>query len=343
MVFLRAIITTLCAMGAGWLFASAGVPLGWLIGAMLVMFVASVLKLPARQPTIAVPYVKASVGTMLGASITAPVLAGIVLWWPSLLIMFVVMLIAGAANFATLKRFFGFSAVDAALCSVPGGITEMILMGEQAGGDARRVAIVHALRIAISILAIPLIAAWMFDLSIARDAAPVTHAMAMTDWLWFGSCVLVGVAAERWTRLPAPFILAPLVVSGGLHLSGVSLFEVPPVVSIAVQIVIGMNVGARFIGVSLRALGQVAASAIAVVGIQIALATLAALALAHWTDWDALALLLAYAPGGLAEMSLIAVTMGREVAFVGFHHILRVLFALSLAPILLHRLRNQTP
>lgn len=51
---------------------------------------------------------------------------------------------------------------------------------------------------------------------------------------------------------------------------------------------------------------------------------------------DVLALSLAYSPGGLAEMSLIALAMGREVALVAFHHVLRVfgplLAALAVSP-----------
>ncbi|HEX2509089.1 MAG TPA: AbrB family transcriptional regulator [Microvirga sp.] len=42
-------------------------------------------------------------------------------------------------------------------------------------------------------------------------------------------------------------------------------------------------------------------------------------------------LLLAYSPGGLAEMSLVALSLGIEVAFVAAHHIIRVVFVMAAA------------
>ena len=42
-------------------------------------------------------------------------------------------------------------------------------------------------------------------------------------------------------------------------------------------------------------------------------------------------LLLAYSPGGLAEMSLVALALQIEVAFVAAHHIIRILFVMMSA------------
>ncbi|WP_394199282.1 AbrB family transcriptional regulator [Litoreibacter albidus] len=327
-----ALLTLVAAITSGWSVSATGLPLGWLIGAMLFVVAASILKLPVVQPTLLVPYVKAAVGTMLGASIPTNIVELAIAWWPSLLMMFGVLIVGGAINYNCLHRVFKFPKIDALLCSMPGGISEMILLGEHAGADQRRVAIVHALRIAMSILLIPLLAGLVFGVSIegATTAAP-TH-MNLPDWGWFALCVVAGVAADRWLRIPAALILVPMVVSAALHLSQASAFHVPSEVSIAIQVTIGINVGARFLGVSIAMLAGFALSAIVVVAIQIGFAISTATLMATQGSWDGLALTLAYAPGGLAEMSLIAITMGREVALVACHHILRVLFALFAAP-----------
>ena len=44
------------------------------------------------------------------------------------------------------------------------------------------------------------------------------------------------------------------------------------------------------------------------------------------------AMLLAFSPGGLAEMSLMALSLGIEVAFVASHHVARILFIVLVAP-----------
>ncbi|WP_168173075.1 AbrB family transcriptional regulator [Thioclava sp. F34-6] len=334
---LRTLLTLLVAVVAGAALTWLGVPLGWLLGAMLTMIAAALLRLPADQPRVIVPWVKASVGTLLGASITPDIVAGATQWWPSVLCMCIVIVLGGLINFQMLSRLAKFSKVEATLCSMPGGITEMILLGEMAGADQRRVAIVHTLRITLSILTIPILATLIFGVAIDRAGAPDRPPMSVADLFWFALCILAGVLADRHTRVPAPLILVPLASSAALHLSGLTAFGVPNAVSTLIQLVIGMNVGARFLGVNVRSLVAMAGAACSVVGVQISLAVAAALLMSRWIGGDQLSLVLAYAPGGLAEMSLIAIAMGREVAFVGLHHVLRVLLSLGASAPLVRR------
>lgn len=128
--FFRAILTLTAAVLAG----AACNAAGWLIGAMFVMVCAAILHLRAVQPTVAMPYVKGSVGAMLGSTIPAGFLASLGEWWLSLVVMFAVMLLGGALNFTALRRVFGFNRLDAVLRFMPGGIAEMISLGERAGG-----------------------------------------------------------------------------------------------------------------------------------------------------------------------------------------------------------------
>ncbi|WP_417811805.1 AbrB family transcriptional regulator [Thalassospira alkalitolerans] len=337
-----AVLTLVAAIASGWVLSATGLPLGWLIGAMLLVLTASLFQLPVVQPKLLMPYVKAAVGTMLGAAIPPDIAELAVAWWPSLSVMFGLLIVVGAINYNLLQYLFGFPKIDALLCSMPGGISEMILIGEHAGADQRRVAIVHSLRIALSILLIPLLAGLAFGVTVESTANAASYHMTIPDWGWFLACVVVGVAADRWLRIPAALILVPMVASAALHLTQISAFHVPSEVSIAIQVTVGINVGARFLGVSLSMLAGFAMSALAVIAIQISTAIFAAIVMAKQGGWDGLALTLAFAPGGLAEMSLIAVTMGREVALVACHHILRVLFALFTAPALVSLLSKRS-
>ncbi len=42
---------------------------------------------------------------------------------------------------------------------------------------------------------------------------------------------------------------------------------------------------------------------------------------------------LAFAPGGLAEMSLIAIAINADAAFVATHHVVRIFLIVVLAPL----------
>ncbi|WP_299475450.1 AbrB family transcriptional regulator [uncultured Roseibium sp.] len=339
--WLKPAATCLVAGAAGWLFSLTGLPLGWLMGSMLAVAVASLFKLPAEQPKTLMPFVRASVGTMLGASVTAGLLLSFPQWWTSLVFLLIALLLSGSINFWLLSRILRFEKPTAVLCAMPGGITEMILLSEQAGADQARVAIVHALRIALSILILPLLITWFMHVDVQRSGTGATSSLSMIDTFWFALCIAAGVAADRWTRIPARIIVVPLILSAALHISGITHFVVPEWVTNIVQVFIGINVGGRFLGISARQLSHVVGAAFLVIAVQIAIAFSAAVLVARNSDLDPLALMLAYAPGGLAEMSLIAIAMGREVAFVGLHHLFRVLVSLALGPLLLSRLRKR--
>ena len=52
------------------------------------------------------------------------------------------------------------------------------------------------------------------------------------------------------------------------------------------------------------------------------------------TGLELIALLLAYAPGGVAEMSLIAFAIDADSGFVAVHHIVRIVFVMISVPLL---------
>jgi uncharacterized membrane protein AbrB (regulator of aidB expression) len=45
--------------------------------------------------------------------------------------------------------------------------------------------------------------------------------------------------------------------------------------------------------------------------------------------------LLAYAPGGLTEMSLVAIAMNGDVAYIALHHLARIVVLIAIAPSIL--------
>jgi uncharacterized membrane protein AbrB (regulator of aidB expression) len=52
---------------------------------------------------------------------------------------------------------------------------------------------------------------------------------------------------------------------------------------------------------------------------------------------------LAYAPGGFAEMSLIALALSVDSAFVASHHLIRIILVVTLAPLLFRYFRGPPP
>jgi hypothetical protein len=54
-------------------------------------------------------------------------------------------------------------------------------------------------------------------------------------------------------------------------------------------------------------------------------------------------IVLAFAPGGLAEMSLIALALGIETAFVATHHVARIAMIVIAAPLVFRKAGIKKP
>jgi membrane AbrB-like protein len=132
--------------------------------------------------------------------------------------------------------------------------------------------------------------------------------------------------------LPAAAIMGPIAVGAAAHLSGVFAAAPPIWLVAATQVVVGSAIGARFVGFSPRAMGHAAGHGVAI-GIVTTLAA-AGISLATYRMVGAspAALLLALAPGGVAEMCLVAVALHIDPAFVATMHLVRLLLVLVAAP-----------
>ena len=112
------------------------------------------------------------------------------------------------------------------------------------------------------------------------------------------------------------------------------------------QVVIGCAVGTRFTGYPLREMRRVLLLAAGSSTLMVVLAALTAFGAAAAGLYAPLPLFLALAPGGLAEMSLVALAVGFDTALVATMQILRIAVVVVLAPTafrLARRLRSRGP
>lgn len=317
----------------GSVFYLLNLPLPWMLGALFATMFASLANAPILGPARLRPAVVAVIGVLLGSRFTPEIIAGASAWIGTVLIL-MAYVVAVALVVVPFYRFAGrFDWVTAYFAGMPGGLSEMIEIGEASGAKPAPIILAHSLRIVVTIA---LIAFWFriveghaVGSSMGTTELPLTWQDAL---LLLGSAV-VGSLLGKSLRFPAPTFLGPLLVSAVLHLVGLTESAPPGLLVNIAQVLLGTILGCRFLGISARTVVPAAALALGATMLTLGLAFAAGLAMGHVAGIAPDQALLALAPGGLTEMGLIALAIHADVAFVALHHVVRILFVIVLAPI----------
>ncbi|HET8790588.1 MAG TPA: AbrB family transcriptional regulator [Modicisalibacter sp.] len=311
----------------GLVFQLAGLPLAWMLGPLVANLAVSVRGVDVHIPEWLRELFLGVLGLVLGSQVT-PALAHRILDWPVSAALLLLGVFCSTALAAAWYRYCGFDRVSAWFASAPGAMTAMVLMADKVGGDPQRISVAQSLRVILVILILPPLF-WAFE-----DAAP-SAAMSVNQAqdIWLLLVLPLVIPLGRWLRLPTSSLLAPLLVAAMLGIGGVASLQLPDWGMNAMLWVLGSAIGSRFKGLSGKRLGRYVWQA----GIATALA-LAVLAVFAELIHQAVGVprdvaLLALAPGGIGEMAIVAVALGLDPMFVAFHHLLRMVALMIVAPL----------
>lgn len=317
-------------------------PLAWLLGAMVSTGMAALLKVPVAVPAYARPPMTAMIGAVLGTSFVPSVFVHAGSWLITLAGLVLLLVAASSITYVYFRKIAGFDPATAYFSAMPGGLVEMVSLGAERGGDEKSIALVHASRIFLVVLALPFLIQILSGVPVGRSGIAFGNAPELdgVDVLWFLFATATGIGLGTLLRFPARYLLGPMLVSAGLHIFAITDFRMPAVVLASAQLVIGALVGCRFATASPRVvlgiIGLSLGSTILLLGSALAMA-----GLFSWlADKSFLALVLAYSPGGLAELSILALSLGIEVPFVVLHHIARVFLIVAGSTIMFRVVRS---
>lgn len=325
------------ALGAvgGWVFAQLRMPLPWMIGAMCVTTAAALMRAPVRMPQPLRGTMIAVLGTMLGSAFKPEVLDHAVKWSGSLIgLLVLIAAIMGSVVFL-LVRFGGFDRPTAYFSAAPGGFSEMLMLGSSHGGDERTISLLHSVRILLTVLIIPF---WFrivhgYTPGVATGLGGVAD-IQIADAAILAACTIVGFVVGKRIRIPAAALVGPMTLSAAAHLSGLTQASPPTEIVNLAQIVIGTGVGVRFAGVDARKMFRTMLLGAGIAVYMLVVAAAFALVLEPLTGLPLTGLILAFSPGGLAEMTLISLALGIDTAFVSTHHLVRMVVLVVFAPLL---------
>jgi membrane AbrB-like protein len=315
----------------GWLFARASLPLPWMLGSMTACTIGALVRAPMTAPGIVRPPMSMVIGVMLGAGFSPDLFGHILSWIPTIIGLVAFMIACALACVSYFRRFGGLDPVTAYFAGMPGGLIEMVILGEQRGGDGKTIALLHSARILLLVLTLPFLVQWIGGVSLgprSRLGLSVVDAPWSTE-LWLLGTAIAGAALGWCLRLRAGFLLGPMIVTAAVHLLGLTTFTPPVEIVNVAQLVLGTTIGCSFVGTPPAAILRVLALSIGSTIMLLGLTLLFAFGVSLVSSYGVIPLMLAYSPGGLAEMSLIALALQIEAAFVAGHHVIRIFFVMS--------------
>ena len=219
---------------------------------------------------------------------------------------------------------------------MPGGLIEAVEIGERAGGDVETLSIQHFVRIVLVIITVPMLFLAVTGEAVGSAAGQTLEKSPANwqDWATIGALALIGVWIGRRLHLPAAPLIGPMVLTAGLQAGGLIDLQGPQLLLNAAQLVVGSSLGARFANSTTRRLLAALGLGVISVAVTLAIASGLALALEPFVPLSFQTLLISYSPGGVTEMSLVALSLGASPVLVSTHHLFRIILAVGVASLL---------
>lgn len=316
--------TLILAAAGGWVFSLVDAPLPWFFGSLFAVAGGNLLGFPLRGPRGGRQTGQIFIGTTIGLYFTPVVAAIVAAHLPWMVLVAAVSIGLGGLSAIVLVKIARIDSATAFFGNVPGGMAEMLAMGDRFGAQPVPLTLSQLTRVTIVILSIP--PALTFFGETGDDIFVPLAAVVDGPWLilLLVCCLLSSLTLHR-LHVPNCWMLGAATFASLLTVFEITFSAMPRELLNVAQVFIGIALGERFDRKSMATAPRVIiASAITTV-VMMAVALLLAAFIADQTGIAATAMIAATAPGGLAEMSLTAAVLNLGVPLVTAYHIIRII------------------
>jgi membrane AbrB-like protein len=321
---LPAILRTIAVgVPAGFLFDWLDTPIPWMIGPMIAVAALNLTGVRMQAPPYARQIGQVILGSAVSLYFTPTVVAELAANLPAIAGATLAAFLVGGLGALTLSRASGVEGKSTFFASIPGGAMAMAVLAERYGAQIAPVAVAHSLRVSIVVILVPFALTYggfPLEASPYRPQVPLNLSI-LAFWLAFG--FVLGEVSER-LRLQNGYLLMPIFFGAALTVSGIQLSAVPRWMTDFAQLMFGLVLGARYERAFFaRYKLFVPFALLNSFFILIASAAMGA-ALAWAFGLPIATMIIATAPGGLAEMTITAQALQISVPLVVAFHLFRV-------------------
>ncbi len=335
------LIPTIAIAGLGGTIAAlVHAPIPWLLGSLVLTAVVTGLGVRLQQPSSSVEnWMRVLVGTALGPSVAnslgsfgAPTVLSVIASIASILVL----VFTGSWFF---KRYLNMTRGEAFLCSLPGGLSFMMALASDARvateGSRPRIALVHTVRVVSLVLFVSLIAFILGTEKPQESFADWFIDGLVLDWrllLIFLTALVSGFIAN-YLSIAGGHVTIPMLISSMVYLTGLIDIQLPQIVITLAMLTFGCIIGCELGNGPLNEYPRLASGSIVYTAAAFLLGALFAQLFGKVTGYGFLTLFLALAPGGIAEVSLIALSLGLNVGLIALVHLCRFMFIMLAGPV----------
>ncbi|MCB5175579.1 MULTISPECIES: AbrB family transcriptional regulator [Microvirga] len=303
-----------------------GVPAAWLSGAAVATTLWGLTGWAVSMPRALADAAMLVSGAAMGAAVTPAAIAAMGRYPGSLVLLVVAVFAICAASTLWLTRVSGWRRADAVLASVPGALSTVLAVAADRKADVASIAIAQNLRLFVLIALLPSLVVFTGGGenigALIGEGQPVASPAGMAAVL-FGGLALGAVF--KVLKVAAPVLLGATVVSTLSHATEAVTGVIPPVIATGGLVLIGIFIAERFRTIQRSTLRRALTAALGSFLVGMAVATLFAALAALLAGVSFADSLVAFAPGGLEAMTVLALVLGLDPLYVGIHHLVRFL------------------
>ncbi|TYC52902.1 AbrB family transcriptional regulator [Rhodobacterales bacterium] len=317
----RLLVTVAIAAIGGAAFFFMGLPAAWLSGAMVFVAGATFAGVRTEIPNRVRNALFALIGISMGAGVS-PDVAGRVAEWPvSMALLVVVMVLVTLAGYLVLHFGARWTRETAYFGAIPGALSYVIALASDRNADLPRIASSQSLRLFILVAILPF-AVVSSNGAPGGSVGPAGHSGFAEIAIGVPVCLLASWLAVRF-KVPGGWMTGAFFMSAALNASGLLELILPQYVVLPCFVMMGAMIGCRFAAMTFRQFTAVLGASLAAFCAAFLTSVLGALAVSSLVGIPFGQALLAYAPGGLEVMTLLAYMLDLDPAFVAAHQIAR--------------------
>ena len=330
--------TLAIALAGGAALGLAGVPAGWLSGSILAVAGASLAGRPMLIPTLMMRAIFVLIGISLGAVVTPETLHGMATYPLSIAVLLLAMAFISIGGAGYLRLVHRWGKVDAYLAAAPGGMSQVLALGAELGADLRAIAIVQSIRVVVIAVVLPAGLSLLGLVGHAPPRAAVALNVATLDELAIlvAASSAAALIAYRF-RFPGGLLFGAMLTSAVLHGSGFIHAVMPWWVANTAMVAMGAVTGSRFVNMPLRLLMNFVAAAFGSFAVAVIIAAVFAVILINLSSLRVAEVMIAFAPGAVDAMMLLALALNLDPVYVGAHHLTRIFFVSLTMPFVARR------